>query len=316
MKKSNIQFVVYSVLATLIIIWSGLGSFGQGISNAPKTAEPQINNLSLLITDKDNKFVTGIGKEELSIFVDGKELVVESIAQKASPIIYIMAVDNSGSMHPIMAALIEAASAMIKTNDGDFVAIMRFVSKDKISITPAFSKDPKYLMSVIDGFYNEGGQTALTDAIFESVKVVSEQKGVGEGFEREVVVFSDGEDRISDHKEAELKDLLRQVNVRVFFVGLINELEGYSGLWGKGPKEKAKKYIETVTNMSGGASIFPKKNDRLSEVAKQIAALMKTKYVLAFKTDGKLDQNAKIEVKLVKGSTRKDLTISFRREVL
>lgn len=208
---------------TFLIVFGSFICFGQLEIDTKKADSKQtLVELSLIVTDKENNFVGDIKKEEISLFLDGKEKSIDSIEQKTSPVIYVMAIDNSGSLRFLFNDILNAAKSIIGQNkEKDFTALMRFVSKDKIQITEKFSSDENYLHSQLNLFQVEGGQTALIDAIYKSVQIVARQKGVGEDYRRTVVVISDGEDRESDNTKAQLIDLLKKEKMQIFFIGLI-----------------------------------------------------------------------------------------------
>ena len=274
---------------------------------AQETAQKTID---LIITDKENNFVSDIKKEELTLYVDGKAQTDFSIEMQTSPLLYVLAVDNSGSMRVIFGDLIDGGKVIISQNSkNDLTLLMRFISRDKIQVTEKFSSDTKYLHANLDNFFIEGGQTALVDAIYKSAQILAEQDGVGADYRRSIVVISDGEDRESEKTEAQLLELLKKEKVQVFFIGLINELSDSKGFGGKSQREKAKQFIEKITESNGGVALFPKKAEQISETAKQMSTLLRNRYVLKFKMPD--NKAAKIEIKSSENSKRKNLNLYF-----
>ena len=276
--------------------------------------EASQNSINLIVTDKENNFVGDMKKEEIALFIDGKEHSNFLIDKQTSPLIYVLAVDSSGSMRSIFGDILNSAKIMVsQNNQNDLTLLMRFISSDKIQVTDKFSSDEKYLHSNLNLFAVEGGQTAVIDAIFKSVQTVAEQEGVGEDYRRSVVVVSDGEDRDSLNTQEQLIKLLQKEKVQIFFIGLINELDKEGGFISKSPREKSKKFIQKITEASGGAAIYPKKIEQLPEIAKQIISLLRTQYILKFQLPDNIKKSAKIEIRSAKSSKRKNLNFHFRR---
>jgi len=276
--------------------------------------EASQNSINLIVTDKENNFVGDMKKEEIALFIDGKEQSNFLIDKQTSPLIYVLAVDSSGSMRSIFGDILNSAKIMVsQNNQNDLTLLMRFISSDKIQVADKFSSDEKYLHSNLNLFAVEGGQTAVIDAIFKSVQTVAEQEGVGEDYRRSVVVVSDGEDRDSLNTQEQLIKLLQKEKVQIFFVGLINELDKEGGFISKSPREKSKKFIQKITEASGGAAIYPKKIEQLPEIAKQIISLLHTQYILKFQFPDNIKKSAKIEIRSAKSSKRKNLDFHFRR---
>ena len=286
--------------------------------------------INLIAVDKSGDLVSGLAKEEISVFIDGKEQPNFVLEKETLPLIYMIALDNSGSMRLLIDDIKEAARILIEQNQPeDLTSLMRFVSSDKIQMLEKFSSDKNYLLSKFEMFYAEGGQTALTDAIYKSVQAVAAQPNKdGKNYRRIVVVVSDGEDRASAYTMQQLKELLNKENVQIFFVGLIEELGDKSGSVtvikkdkdGKTKVEKEKygdqrklsvEYIEKTVAESGGVAIFPKKDKKISEIAGQIAAQMRTQFVVKITTD-EIPDNKKIEIKPSKNAEKRKLKFFYR----
>lgn len=313
MKRPSSDYPTSILLGTAFLLLSCFVCIGQ--TEPPKNEPTQQKSSEIAFTaiDKENNFVGDIKKEELVLLIDGKEQSVSSVELVSSPTLYVLAVDNSGSLRMIFGTLMSAAISIVDENkDEDLTALMRFVGKDNIRTTQNFSKNRTYLKSQLNNFYIEGGQTAVIDAVFQSVKMANEQTGVPVNYQRAVIVISDGEDRDSSNTEKQLLELIKGSSVSVFFVGLINELSNERGFVSVSPRTKAKAFIEKVTQESGGVAIFPKKIDDLPQAARQISALVRGRYVMKFVPAAKSNPDAKIEIRLAKDTKRKDIRIYSR----
>src|SRR5215213_1913404 len=167
-----------------------------------KSKETKFN---LIVTDKKGDFINDLAKDDISVLIDGKEQTNFTLERETLPLLYMISVDNSGSMRVYLDEIIAAAKTIVGKNKAeDLTSLMRFVSADKIKPLDKFSSDRNYLSNILDGYYIEGGQTALIDAIYKSVEIVAAQKAPHENFRRAVVVISDGEDRDSFYTRAKL----------------------------------------------------------------------------------------------------------------
>jgi VWFA-related protein len=272
--------------------------------------------LSFTSTDKANNPVLDLQKEEIALLIDGKQQVVTSLEKQEAPLIYALAVDCSGSMRPIMGDLTRTAKAIVNQNrKDDETMLIRFISNDNITGMKTFSSDKNILNQIIEGFYIEGGQTALVDALYAAVKAAAGQKkDENEKYRRAVVVITDGEDRASLYNEKQLLELIEKENVQVFFIGLVNELGTGAGFINSvSPREKAKSFIEKIAGASGGAAIFPKKISDLPASVSQLTPLLQSQYVITYAaaSDAK-GKSSQIEIKLAKDSKRKDVKFNFR----
>lgn len=313
MKRPIFDFQASILVGTAFLLLSRLVCNGQTEPPKNKPTQQESTEIAFTVIDKENNFVGDIQKEELVLLIDGKGQPISSVELVSSPILYVLAVDNSGSLRMIFDTLMSTAVSIVDENrEEDLTALMRFVGKDNIRTTPNFSKNKTYLKSQLNNFYIEAGKTAVIDAVFQGVKMANEQTGVTADYQRAVIVISDGEDRDSSNTEKLLLELIRDSTVRVFFVGLINELSNEGGFTTKSPRAKSKALIDKLTQESGGAAIFPKKIDDLPQAAKQISALMRRRYVIKFVPTAKSNPAAKIEIRLAKDTKRKNLTIYSR----
>ena len=305
-----------SFILTLLVIFSSLICFGQTESSVKKndTQSPS-EKINLIVTDKEDNVVNNLTKEEISLFIDGKEETNFTLEKETIPLLFMISVDNSGSLRLLLDDMLKTTKSIIEQNkQKDLTALMRFVSTDKIQITEKFSSDKDYLYRKLDLFVVEGGQTALIDAIYKSVQIVAGQTGGETNYRRAVVVISDGEDRKSLYKQEQLTELLKKENVQVFFIGLTNELDKDGGFIGKSPRTKARDFIKKITQQSGGVAIILKKIEQLPEIATKINSYMRTQYILKFQLPDNEKKDVKIDIKLAKNSNRKNLDFHFPKD--
>nr|ART39451.1 J321 [uncultured bacterium] len=75
-----------------------------------------------------------------------------------------------------------------------------------------------------------------------------------------IVLITDGEDRKSKIKEKELLAELQQHQIKVFAIGLVQELDNEAGLMRPSAKRRAVKFLSNITKETGGRALFPKSN--------------------------------------------------------
>ncbi len=310
----NLQKLIFKDLSILILltVFSGFICLAQDIKEDQNNTNAVKSIINLIVTDKNNNFINNLGKEDISVFIDGQEQTNFTLETDKLPLLYMISADNSGSMRFLWNDIRNSVKKIIGQNKPeDLTALMRFVSFDKIQITDKFSSDEKYLFSKLDLFQIEGGQTALIDAVYDSVKIVADQKGVSDNYRRTVVVISDGEDRNSKNTAKQLSKLLIESNVQVFFIGLVNELDNEGNFSRKSPRKKAIEFIERVAKESGGVAVFPEKIEDLPEIANQIVNQMRTQFLVKLPTTENLD-NKKVEMKPSKTAKNRKLKFNYR----
>lgn len=259
-----------------------------------------VEEISVVVADKDLTFVPGLKKEDFVLTIDGKERLIQSVEEVSGPSLHVIAVDTSGSMRTLLPNIVDGAKrAVAEEKAGDAIALMRFIGRDQIQITPKFTNDAAALNRVIDNFYIEGGLTALIDAIALSAKAF----GNVQDKRKSILVITDGEERNSQTSYDNLVELLHASNVRVFFVGITAGLTG-------GEKNKARFLMTRLANSSGGMTLFSDKPEKISGEVSRIFKLMHSGYSLQFHSDDSVLPSSKIELSLVGKGKNDDYKLS------
>src|SRR4029079_6030973 len=136
----------------------------------------------------------------------------------------------------------------------DETSIIRFVSRDKITVEQPFTANKGDLDDTLDNLFIEGGQTAIIDAVYLAVQQVSDyEKSVSaaDRKRRAIILVTDGEDRDSYYNEAQLFELLKDADVQRYVVEFIGELSKEGGFISKSPQSKAKAFLERLAADTG-----------------------------------------------------------------
>jgi Mg-chelatase subunit ChlD len=175
-----------------------------------------------------------------------------------------LVVDNSGSLRSRFSSVIEVGKAIVGNSDaGEKIFLVRFVSVDKIQIIADIPSAKSSLIKGLDEMYVEGGLSAITDALFLSAKHLIE---VAEDQKRALVLITDGAEESSFYKKDQLLSILRERDIRVFIVAFPRALSSQ----GTKVEERARKYINSIAEQSGGRAYFPATDDELSTVARSV----------------------------------------------
>lgn len=178
--------------------------------------ESSIVVVNAVVTDKNDKPVTGLKKKDFEIYVDGKLLdaeLVTSFSTEETPFAVVILIDTSGSMEEKMTL---ARSAAIKFLEGiresDSVAILNFDTK--INLVQDFSNS-QYVDDMVFNLKAQG-MTVLNDAIYEAAKMLSKREEV----RRAIVVLSDGADTFSRHSADKALQAALAANAVIYTVDM------------------------------------------------------------------------------------------------
>ena len=264
----------------------------------------ELVNLNVRVIDRNNRPINGIGQADFRIFEDGVPQQIEFFSRSEVPTNYGLVIDNSGSLRQQLEKVIEAGKVLVSANrPDDETIIIRFVSRDKITIEQPFTTNKTDLNDALDNLYIEGGQTAIIDAVYLAAQKVAEyenQRGSDDRKRRALVVVSDGEDRNSYYNEAQLFQMLRETDVQIYTIGFVSDLSKEGGFITKSPQGKAKAFLERMATETGGRAYFPANTGELATVAKEIGGELRMQYSIGYvptneRKDGTF-RNIKVQV--------------------
>lgn len=266
--------------------------------------DTELVNLSVRVIDRNNRSIGTLKQDDFKIFEDNVAQPIEFFTKSEVPTNYSLVIDNSGSLRSQLEKIIEAGKIIISTNKPeDATSIIRFVSRDKITIEQEFTDSKKDLMDTLeDSLFIEGGQTAVRDAVYLAAEGVTEyDKGdPNERKRRAIILVTDGDDRDSFYNEQQLFNYLKETDVQIFVVGFVDELEKEGGFISKSPQSKAKSFLEKLAAETGGKAYFPNDVSELGGIAQNIATELRTQYLISYqptndKRDGSV-RNIKVSV--------------------
>jgi len=250
----------------------------------------ELVQLHVRVIDRNNRPIDNVPKGEFHVFEDGVPQPIESFTREDVPISYGLAVDTSGSLRSQLQSVIDAGKTIVNSNKGgDETFLVRFISSDKIETVQDFTPNKELLMDGLDSLYVEGGQTAITDAVYLSAEHVSEYKKGDDSDRRRraLIVITDGEDRSSFYRQEQLFSRLREDDVQIFVIGFVNELDKEGNLIRKSPRDKAVTFINKLATETGGRAFFPGSVADLPAVADEIVRDLRTQYVISYNPTNK-----------------------------
>ncbi len=250
------------------------------------TVTTELVNLNVRVIDRNNRSITNLTQNDFKVYEDNVLQPIEFFSKSEVPTNYTLVIDNSGSLRFQLEKVIDAGKTIINTNrPDDETSIIRFVSSDKIEIEQDFTPKKEDLFDALDNLYIEGGQTAIIDAVYLAAEKVTEYEKSNSSNDRKrraLVLVTDGEDRDSYYKEAQLYEFLRETDVQIYVIGFVNELSKEGGFISKSPQGKAKAFLERLATETGGKSYFPASLSELNGIATDIASELRTQYSIGY----------------------------------
>lgn len=276
-------------------------------------AGPRVD-LSLIVTDKTNKPLSTLSKEEVRVYEDKVEQTILSVDTDERPVDLALVIDSSGSLRSLFPSVLEAARQIInqrRPNDETFIE--SFVSSDKIQAIHDFTSDVNALTESLKLIKIQGGQSAVLDGVYVGASHLAKHNKTPVR-RRALVLITDGEDRDSRSKLNEVLKQLVVENIQVFVIGLITELDKEAGLIRQSPKAKAEKLLTTIAEESGGLVFFPRNEKELINAADLIGAALRSQFRITYQSSKELTKPEfrKVEMKLTSTGGEKRKAIAPR----
>jgi Ca-activated chloride channel family protein len=249
--------------------------------------EANLINLQVRVIDRNNRPINDIRKDEFRVFENGVQQTIEFFTREEVPISYGLVVDNSGSLRSQLAKVIEAGRTIVNSNKpGDEAMVVRFIDSEKIEELQSFTAKQEDLLDALETFHVDGGQTAVVDAVYVSAERIAQHKKgdpLNDRRRRALILVTDGEDRGSQYKQEQLFNALREMDVQIFVIGFVNELDKEGGFIRKSPRDKAVDLINRLAKETGGRAFFPTSNAELPQIAEEITRDLRTQFVISYK---------------------------------
>jgi Ca-activated chloride channel family protein len=246
--------------------------------------------LPVLVFDGRGRFVDGLEQKDFRVKVDTSVVELDTFERDDSaPVSFAFLLDTSGSMQ--VANKIETAKNAIRSiirarKPGDDFALFAF-SEGGVRLVADFSADPSRLLRDLYGL-EASGKTALFDAVAATPsKMVKGKNG-----KRAMVLLTDGVDNASEMNAARMAEILQQVSVPVYTVGLKNG--SFGRISDKVGEQLSVDNLKMLATSSGGKMFLLSGEEDPRPMAGQIAAEVRKQYLLGFTPSGRGDVRYRI----------------------
>jgi len=276
----------------------------------------QLVTVPFNVTDKKNRYINDLAKEDIEILEDNKPQQVFSFERQTDlPITIAMLIDISGSQQYTLGEEISAGKTFFRKvlrPKKDLAAVVTFEHESVLEQN--LTSDVDKLMRALDGVripaesvsMRRGGTPPINNsgvgstALYDSVYSVSSDLLRREAGRRVIILVTDGEDTSSSIKLRDAIERTWRSEIIVYSVGI------------GGPMGVDQGTLKKIAAETGGRAFFPRNERDLDEAYAQIDEDLRSQYILAYTpTNGARDGSFRtIQVK-VKNHT--DLTVRFRR---
>jgi len=263
-------------MTTFALVFAGFLIFVPGHDN-PREQADKLVILNVRVTDAQQKPVTDVPQERFQVVEDGVPQTITLFSNKQVPLTYGLVIDCSGSLRTQLSKVVTAGMTILNSNTPEDEAfLIRFISSDKLYLEQDLTSDKQLLIRRLNGFYIEGGQTAVVDAVYTAADKLAKLKIEPGQFRRKALILvTDGEDRNSFFKAEQLFQLLGTTDIQIYVLGFTEELKPDS-------RKKAVALLNRLALDTGGRAFISEVRGDLRSIFEQITLDIRTQYTIGY----------------------------------
>jgi Ca-activated chloride channel homolog len=233
--------------------------------------------LDVTVVDPTNKPAMDLKQDEFVVTEDKVPQKIEFFSREQVPVSLVFVIDTSGSMRPKLDTVVKASTNLVKEGrPGDEMAVIEF--KATPELLEEFTGDVNDVIDTLNGLV-AGSQTAMLDALYLAADYASKE---GKNRRKAVLVVTDGLDNDSYYKFNEVVNHLREVDVQIYLIGFISDLDRDSSIFKKSAKDKAETLLTKLAEETGGKAFFPRELSETHAIAEQISTDLRTQYSIGY----------------------------------
>jgi VWFA-related protein len=233
-------------------------------SSAPKPhairLDVRVVQIPVTVTDTWDRPISGLRQNDFQLFEDNVEQQIVYLSTEEAPASVGLIFDASGSMHNKLETSVAAVEQFFKTSlPGDEFLLVRF--SDRPRLLTGFTENAGEISDWLHAT-RPGGWTALHDAICLGVHKMKAAKNA----RKALLILSDGGDNNSRYSAPEIRELVREADVRVYAISLLT----------------GSRFLERISEESGGRMIKVHKLTELPEAIEKLSRDLRSQYVLGY----------------------------------
>jgi VWFA-related protein len=239
----------------------------------PLHVNSDLVQIPVTVLDRNNASVFGLEKEHFRLFDEKVEQTITHFAMEDAPISIGFVFDASSSMRDKMQKSEEAVTTLLRTaNPGDEFFLVRF--SDSVELFADLTRSTDEVQKQLS-YLRPEGRTALLDAIKFSLRRMEKANNA----RRALIIISDGADNCSRYTLSELKNLVREMDIQIYALGIFNPFNTKF----QSPEELAGPgLLREIAKQSGGRLFEIENVNQLPVVASKIGDALRAQYVLGY----------------------------------
>ncbi len=225
--------------------------------------------INVTVSDTQGRLILDLKPENFQVWEDRVPQKVEYFSQEQLPLSAGVIFDASGSMQDKVAGAREAARTFMAAGTlEDEYFLIEFSNRPTLSedFTSDVFRLQKHFIST-----PTRGRTALLDAVYLGLEKLKKHRNT----KRALVLITDGEDNHSRYRFSDVREFVREQDVQIFAIGMLDPGSWRSAL--------ARSLLEDLADLTGGRALFPTSVDQLEKICMSIDTELKNQYLLGYR---------------------------------
>jgi Ca-activated chloride channel family protein len=287
------------LLVTLTVFGGLVWPLTGGSASRDTRVQTDVVTLQLIVTDRSDHAVDELRREDVQLLEDGKPQELIHFEREVSPSRYAVVIDTSKSFERLLPQATAAIASIVARNQPtDQTSLIRFVSSETIERVCDFTSTRATVIEGLKQLRVAGGQSAIIDALYVAAESIAEHQD-SPPLKHAVVLVSDGDERYSYYKMADLIERLHALNIQVFVIGMIGDLNDTTGFIKGSPRDKAEAFLKRIARETGGRVFLPRNLDALQHAADEIAHDLHSQFLIGYQCPNPRTEGfRKIQVKI------------------
>lgn len=244
--------------------------------------------------------VIGLTQADFLILDEGRFREITLFQKADLPISIGIVIDTSGSMRNKLDFVNHSILSFLAASNPENEFFIVDFAHDKPELVCDFTRDPDEIRDTINEKMLTGGGTPLWDSVYLALEHLQN----GRYDRKALLIISDGEDKDSFYRAADISRQVRTMEFQLYFIGLQDRTDGSLFDLGSSAREEARAEIQQLATDSGGRGYFPEDLDQLDQIATKLASELRLQYRLGFNPPGTLPKQVfrKLQVQIANKS--------------
>ena len=271
--RAHLQIKTFVTLLLCFIILSETSKAQDEEDNTPIKVDTLLFTIPLTVTNKKGIYITGLKKEDFTIYENGLNQNIELFLNEEAPMNVAILLDTSVSTKDVLDKIQKAARDFIKIlRPGDKALIVGF--DNRTVFLSRLESDGKILSSAIEKVRvsNESGSD-----MYAAVKTITENYFAALKGRKAIIALTDGIVTGNGITAQQTIDTLQKSDI--FFYPIIFKTDANAK---KGNKPPVLVEILQIMAEETGGKFYEKDSTKLKEAFQSIAGDLKTQYLIGF----------------------------------